>query len=249
MSHVRKPLTVGKNDNVIAHATADLVAMVSHQLKGPLGGLRAAAVMLAAGDYGKLPERARATAALMGHTTARLLSLIDTYLKSTQLDLGALAVRARPTDLKKELENLVASLAPLAQLKGLTLMLDVSNDVGLVVFDGDIFLNVAFNLLDNAIAYTDSGSVLITLEKEPRAVVLRVADTGIGLEKSDAETLFQKFQRGVTGEARRRKGAGLGLFLVKRLTEAAGGSVKAESRGPGEGSTFEVRFPIAAHTR
>ncbi|HWQ99330.1 MAG TPA: HAMP domain-containing sensor histidine kinase [Candidatus Methylomirabilis sp.] len=235
-----------KNDDdaVIARATADFVAMVSHQLKGPLGAVRAASVMLAAGDYGKLPARARETAVLMSHTTARLLALIDTYLESTKLDLGSIAVRPKPTDLRKELGDLVALMAPLAKLKGLTIMQDVPEAFGRVTIDDDIFANVAFNLIDNAVAYTDQGSILVELERVSDAVVLRVSDTGMGMKPSDAKTLFQRFQRGVMGDDRRHKGTGLGLFLVKRLAEAAGGSVRAESRGPGKGSMFEVRLPV-----
>jgi signal transduction histidine kinase len=182
---------------------------------------------------------------LVAHTTARLIALIDTYLNSTRLDLGSFELNPKLTDLRKEVEELVAVMTPLAALKHLTVKLDMAKNFPQVIVDGNIVSNIIFNLLDNGIAYTDRGSINVHIMLDDHTLRIEVRDTGVGMRPEEAGKLFQKFQRGVMGEERRHKGTGLGLFLVKRLVETAGGTVEAESAGPGKGSTFTARVPVS----
>jgi two-component system sensor histidine kinase BaeS len=102
---------------------------------------------------------------------------------------------------------------------------------------------VIFNIIDNAVKYTEQGRVSVRVRTEGRDAIFEVEDTGIGIAPQDAKNLFGKFERGELVVD--RGGSGLGLYVVKMLTEMQGGRVWATSTGVGKGSTFGVALPLA----
>jgi signal transduction histidine kinase len=100
------------------------------------------------------------------------------------------------------------------------------------------------NLVDNAIRYTEKGSVEVSVGREINDLVVRVEDTGLGLDADEARTLFESFQRGKVGRKQWVEGSGLGLYIAKEFITLHGGAIWAESPGKGLGSTFFLRIPL-----
>src|SRR5262249_34530398 len=143
--------------------------------------------------------------------------------------------------------SVVDELGAAAEEKGIELHASCPPD-GVPVVSGDKakLRDSVLNLVDNAIRYTDQGSVEVTLRAEPNDLVVRVQDTGPGLDRDEARTLFESFQRGRAGRKRWSEGSGLGLYIAKEFITLHGGSIWAESPGKGLGSSFFLRIPLVA---
>ncbi|MHB8391878.1 MAG: sensor histidine kinase [Acidobacteriaceae bacterium] len=105
--------------------------------------------------------------------------------------------------------------------------------------------HVLRNLIDNAISYTPSGSVTLSLKKEGAQAVLAVRDTGVGISEEDKDRLFTEGGHGKDSQKMNAHSTGYGLFIAKQITEAHGGTIRAESPGAGKGATFIAEFPEA----
>ena len=118
----------------------------------------------------------------------------------------------------------------------------------LVKVDRAKMRNVFLNIIDNAIKYTNTGSITTSMslepEKNPQNLVLRFKDTGEGMNKEELEKLFQSFTRGSAGAKNFTEGAGLGLYIAKQFVEMHNGTIKAESEGKGKGSSFLIQLPL-----
>lgn len=227
-------------------ARGDFVDMVAHQLRGPLGGIRSSASMLSEGDYGALPEKARTASELIQDSATRLLSLAETFLGAARLQVGKYTSVQVPTDVANEMTQTIAELQRAADAKQLVLKVSIASTIPKsVMLDREVLQNALFNLIDNAIKYTDTGSVSVSCEDRDGAIVVIVSDTGAGLSPTDVTNLFKKFQRGKMNRAHAQDGTGLGLYVVKELLEAAGGTIAVSSEGIGKGSSFRLQLPYA----
>ncbi|MNC49850.1 Alkaline phosphatase synthesis sensor protein PhoR [compost metagenome] len=128
-----------------------------------------------------------------------------------------------------------------AKEKGLSLSFESSGTVTLVRGDGKRIEQIVLNLLENAIRYTEKGSITAGLQYTGTSVILSVEDTGIGIPEEDLPYIFERFYRVEKSRARQFGGTGLGLSIVKKLVELQGGSIKVTSQ-LGEGTRFEVKF-------
>ncbi len=145
-------------------------------------------------------------------------------------------------DLRQILEKAEQSTRPLADVKGITLGLEIAPEVDAVTGDGRRVEQVLLNLLSNAIKFTEKGSVKIVCELEEGNVVVKVIDTGIGIKPNDMETMFETFRQIDSGLSRKYEGTGLGLSISKKLVESMGGRMWATSTW-GSGSTFGFSLP------
>lgn len=230
---------------VLEEAKGDFVDMVAHQLRTPLGGIRASSAMLVEGDYGALPEKARTAVALIEDAATRLLSLADTFLSMSRVEVGMYKTRRSEADIRKEVSNVIDEMSVSARSKQLALESSVDDDVpGTVRVDKDALRNALFNLIDNAIKYTDKGEVSVSVHVSDSLLIAEVRDTGFGMTSEELRDLFKKFHRGDVGRSHAMDGTGLGLYVVRRLIEAAGGRISAASEGTGKGSVFTVTLPI-----
>ncbi len=229
----------------LGEAESDFVDMVSHQLRTPLGAIRSGASMLSSGDFGALPEQAVKMTAQIQDQATRLLDLAETFLDMSRVETGQYTTRPQPTDVRAELATVVQEMQMFANGKHLELGARAEASVSASVrIDRQAFRNALFNLVDNAIKYTDDGGVSVTCLVDDGRLVCEVRDTGAGMTDADIHELFAKFHRGRTAHARALDGTGLGLYVVKRLVHAAGGGVEVESDGPGKGSVFRFHLPI-----
>ncbi len=230
----------------LEEAQRDFVDMVAHQLRGPIGGIRSAASMLTSGDCGVLPESAQRMSGMIQDSATRLLSLAETFLDASRMEVGRYESRPVPIHVAQEVEGIVQEMKHAAMLKKLELTSAVASTTPeTIVIDREALRQTLFNLVDNAIKYTESGGVHLECECAANYLICRVSDTGAGMSRQEISQLFRRFHRGAAGHGHAVDGTGLGLFIVKRLLEAVGGSISVTSEGPGKGTHFEMHLPYS----
>ena len=214
-------------------------ASVTHELRTPLAGALGAADLLR--DTGLKPDQQACLDAVRS-STEHALGLIDDILDLSRLEAGQLALRPEPVDLRALVEDTSELLALRAAQKGLTLDHVIHPGVPeRLSLDPARVRQILFNLAGNAVKFTVSGGVLVEADYTDGAVRLSVRDTGPGISAADQARLFEQFERGAQ-EGSGAPGAGLGLAMVRRLVQAAGGDVGVESR-PGHGAVFWCAWP------
>ena len=140
-------------------------------------------------------------------------------LDISKIEAGQLAISLEPVDVAAVLNKAIRTTKPLAERKNLTLELECAEDVGMVSGDLRRIEQVILNLLSNAIKFTETGSVRVECSKREDMVMIRVIDTGIGIQQADIETIFKPFSQLDTGLTRQYEGTGLGLSITKKLLD------------------------------
>lgn len=222
----------------------DFVANASHELKTPTSAIHllaeSAATAASDGDVEQAVEFARQ----ISSESARLNRLVSDLLDLSRLEADP---DARPrTDARESLSNaLIAHRIPATQ-RGLELRLeDNATAVDAYVLADPTDLAIAFdNLLDNAIKYTESGTVSVTLDSDAEAIIVTVTDTGIGIPAEHLPRIFERFYRVDRARSRESGGTGLGLSLVRHVVERSGGSISVSSELT-VGTSFTLRLPRA----
>ncbi|HVM13529.1 MAG TPA: ATP-binding protein [Egibacteraceae bacterium] len=219
----------------------DFVVNASHELKTPAAGMRALAESIAVA-VDRDPDRARRMIERLHGEAERLSGLVRDLLDLARMEeASAQAVPAR-VDVAAVVHGQMDRYRATAAERGVSLSCDCLEAV-VVAVPEDIRL-IVDNLVENAVRYNrDGGGVHITMAREDGHVVLTVADTGIGIDASQHERIFERFYRVDRARSRAAGGTGLGLSLVRNAVARHGGSVSVDSR-PGRGSTFRVSLPL-----
>lgn len=225
-------------------ARRTLVANVSHELRTPVATVRAALDSSVDHWDETPPEQLRGNLEVMQGEVIRLQGLIDDLFTLSRADAGGLAIECVPTDVAAVSRRMVDALAPLAWRSGrVEVVADVPSGLPHATADEGRLEQVLANLIRNAIRHTPPGGIVVLRAAETAgAVRIEVCDTGDGIPPEDLPHIFERFYRGANGRHRDAGGAGLGLALVRELTEAMGGTVSVESVA-GEGSCFAVTLP------
>jgi signal transduction histidine kinase len=227
----------------LLHARRQLVAGVSHELRTPVATMRGYLESALRRD-GSVPVDLHADLVIMQTELGRLQRLIDDLFMLARAEVGRLELRPEATDAGALARRLVATQAPLAwRQRRVELVAEIPDHLPVTWVDAQRLEQILNNLLSNAVRHTPPGGlVAVTAAAELEHVRMDVRDTGEGIRLEDLSRVFERFYRGEDAPG----GAGLGLALVKELTEAMGGTVLATST-PGEGSCFSVRLPRAPH--
>jgi PAS domain S-box-containing protein len=224
-------------------AKSAFFAGVSHELRTPLS-LIAAPVADVLERRPDLDADIRNDLALVQTNADRLTRLVDAMLDFTRMEAGRVVPNLQPANLPVLLGGLAASFAPAMERAGLQFTVDVPESGGPVLVDPDFLERIVLNLLSNALKFTPEGSVALRLVNGGGSYEIAVTDTGPGIDSDDQERVFARFERLTPPPgARATAGAGIGLAMVRQLTELLGGTVSLAS-APGEGSTFTVRLPV-----
>lgn len=230
------------------------LATMSHELRTPLNSIIGFTGILLQGLAGALNAEQSKQLGMVRSSARHLLELINDVLDLSKIEAGQLEVRAVRFDLRSSIERVTATVKPMADTKGLTLTAIVSPAVGAMESDQRRVEQILLNLLNNAIKFTDHGSVTLTAEllhgfqptpeSAPQAAVkVCVSDTGIGIKPGDLGALFQPFRQIDNGLTRVHEGTGLGLAICRRLTKLLGGDISAASEFS-KGSAFTVILPL-----
>jgi PAS domain S-box-containing protein len=227
------------------HIKDEFLAMLGHELRNPLGAISNAVQVL--GEVGIPSDRGRRLREIISRQTRHLARLIEDLLDVSRLTSGKIVLERRHTDLLEVTERCLASLAE----AGRTTAHAVSLAGEPTIVDGDAtrLEQIVANLVDNAVKYTPrGGAIRVTVGAEHGEAVLKVADTGVGIEPELLTRVFELFVQDRRSLHRAGGGLGLGLTLVKRLVDLHGGTVWVQSDGLGRGSSFVVRLPLVPGT-
>jgi two-component system phosphate regulon sensor histidine kinase PhoR len=218
----------------------DFVANVSHELKTPLTSVRGYAETLLDGGLEDAEHREGFVRIIRDQAT-RLGSLVDDLLSLAELERPDTRLRVEPFDLRDAVQRQMTTLTGSAERAGLEMQLEPGPSVS-VVADRLRIDQVIANLLDNALKYTERGSVRIRVGALAAQAWCEVQDTGPGIPAADLPRIFERFYRVDKARSRGKGGTGLGLSIVKHILALHGGSITATSV-PGEGSTFRFELP------
>ena len=212
-----------------------LITDISHQTKTPIANLLLYSELLMEED---LPASAKANVEALHHQSEKLRFLIDSLVKLSRLENGIVTFAAQHAALYPMLENIAAQYSDRADRKGLMLKL---NDTDVTaVFDPKWTTEALANIVDNAIKYTESGTITISVTSYEMFAKIDISDDGIGIPESEQAKIFSRFYR--SEKVKDREGVGIGLYLARQIISGEGGYIKVASI-PAKGSTFSVYLP------
>ncbi len=231
-----------------SQAKSDFLAMMSHELRTPLNGVLGLAHAL-----GSTGLTAKQQSLLEGITRSGdgLMSILNDILDLTKIEAGRMEIAPAPTDIHGLAEDIRGLFAPAAAAKDIGLRLSIRAEVPHWISADPLRLKqVLANLVSNALKFTETGDVSLSLRSDVDAegaptLIFRVDDTGPGLTEAARSKLFQRFSQGDGGVARRHGGTGLGLAISRDLARAMGGDLTLVDRH-GPGASFELSLPITA---
>jgi signal transduction histidine kinase len=230
-----------------SRAKDTFLATVSHELRAPLSPILTWARMLRS-DHLDPAQAAKAVEVI--ERNARLQAqLIEDLLDVARIVEGKVRLQIRPVDLSDVVHNAVETVRPAAEAKDVRLQVVLDSTITLSA-DAERLQQVVWNLLSNAVKFTPKGGrVHVVLERVNSHVEIAVSDTGAGIAPEQLPRLFERFWQADSSSTRVHAGLGLGLAIVRHLTELHGGTVAVESPGVGQGSTFTVKLPLAPMVR
>jgi len=230
-----------------SRAKGDFLAHMSHEIRTPLNGVLGMAELLQHSPT--LDERQRRYAVVIHQSGKALLQLINDILDFSKIEAGKLELTKERFCVREMVEDALEILAERAQSKGLELICDIPVEFDTMVYgDGPRLRQIIINLVSNAVKFTETGDVTISVKAEPGIETtlfsFEVTDTGIGIDAANCAAIFDAFVQADASTSRRYGGTGLGLAISKQLIELMGGTIGVRST-LGMGSTFHFSLPLA----
>ena len=228
----------------LARLKSDFVSNVSHELRTPLALIRLYAETLELGRI-TTPEKKNDYYGIIRKESERLSALINNILDFSRIEAGRKEYDFRETDIAELVRNTLDSYRYQIEQQGFALEEQIDPGIPAVKVDREAIARALVNLVNNALKYSDSEKFLrVRLYRDQGVLKLEVSDRGIGIERHEQARIFEKFYRTCDPLVHNTKGSGLGLSLVRHITQAHGGDVEVEST-PGSGSKFTVWLPLA----
>ena len=222
----------------------EFLATLSHELRTPLNAVMGWVQLLQRDALNS--ETQRRALEVIERNARSQKQLVEDILEVSRIIRGQLRLMLQDLDVVEIMQAAVDSIAPTAITKQQTLRCDFPDDAVIVSGDRERLQQVFWNLLSNAVKYTPRGGrIEVVVTPEDREVSLTVRDSGIGMRPDVLPHIFERFRQADSGPTREFGGLGLGLAIVRHLTDAHGGSVRAHSEGVGHGSAFTVTLPRA----
>lgn len=234
---------VVSKEMALAKLKSDFVSNVSHELRTPLALIRLYAETLELGRI-TTKEKKQDYYKIIRKESERLSGLINNILDFSRIEAGAKEYEFRETDIADLVRNTLDSYRYQIEQQGFTLKEDIDETLPVVYVDREAMARALLNLVNNALKYSPNEKFLgVKLYRENGTVKLEVEDRGIGITRREQSKIFEKFYRTGDPLVHNTKGSGLGLSLVRHITDAHGGNVSVEST-PGKGSKFTLSLPL-----
>lgn len=222
----------------------DFLANTSHELRTPLNGIIGLADAMISGAVGKLAGPVLHNLRLIVHSGRRLTNLVTDILDFSKLKNEDLILNKKPVQIRQIVSLVIPFCQPLLKNKAVRIQNTIPEDIPLVMGDEDRLQQIVYNLLGNAIKFTDSGEVVISAEVDGNAVNVTISDTGIGIPADQLNTVFDGFLQVDAATNRKYEGTGIGLSISRQLVELHDGIITVKSE-PGKGSQFSFSIPAA----
>lgn len=217
----------------------EFFANISHELRTPMTYIEGYVRLL---KESQSDEERNQTIDIIVDETKRLKALVNDLFDLSKLEEGKISLTLEWLDLYEVVESAIEKVRHRADQKGIHIKVGVE-DIPLMFLDGYRMQQVFLNLLDNAIRYTDKGTVSVSVKQCENNISIKVEDTGMGIPPEDVPHIFERFHRVEKSRSREHGGTGLGLAIVKRLIELQGGDIEVIGK-EGIGTTFTINFPI-----
>jgi len=226
---------------------SQFLSIASHDLRAPLTAIRNFLSLLIDGTYGKIPAAADEGMRQVFDRATSMSEMVDNYLNVSRIEQGRMKYDFAQIDFAKLLTEAIEPFKSVATEKGLSLTfkLDPTSSTLLMKADEGKLREVIENLVNNAINYTQKGSVTVSASKEGNKVRVVFKDTGVGMTEETQKGLFKLFSSGEDARKINPKSTGVGLYITKAHVEAHKGTIRAESAGAGQGSTFTIELPLS----
>jgi len=211
---------------------------MSHELRTPISGIIGFSQIL----YEETDEAHREFAELIENSARRLLNTVNAVLDLASLESNRMNLTTLPLQVVPEIERVVQLFQSSALKKGLALTFNRHVQEAWASLDQASLNRILTNLIENAIKFTNQGSIIVEVDENDTSVLIRVCDTGVGIAEEFLPRLFDEFLQESSGESRSHEGSGLGLAITKKLISRMNGKIMVDST-KGQGTAFEVSFP------
>lgn len=226
----------------------EFLANTSHELRTPLNGIIGLSESLKDGAAGKLSPKVIENLSMISNSGKRLTHLVNDILDFSKLKNKDLDLSIQPVDIYATVSVVLKLSEPFIRNSDLKLINAVSKDVALVDADENRLQQIFYNLIGNAIKFTEKGHIEIAAEAKDNLLLISVTDTGIGIPESKFEDIFKSFEQADGSTQREFGGTGLGLSVSKQLVELHGGTIGVRSV-VGQGSKFTFSLPLSTRSR
>ena len=224
-----------------ARAKSEFLATMSHEIRTPLNGILGVAALLLEGDG--LSDAMRGDVETIVRSGDALLAIVNDILDLSKIEADRVELRLAPTDAAALTREVITALGTGASRRGIEVRLAAAPDLPALLLDGRHLRQVLFNLVGNAVKFTEQGHVAVSLAHAGDRLRVTVEDTGPGIDPAKVDRLFQPFSQVDGSSTRLHGGTGLGLAICKRLVELMGGTIEHRPRAAGPGAVFAFEVP------
>jgi signal transduction histidine kinase len=222
----------------------EFLSAVSHEIRTPLTYIKGYSDVLSKGMIKNTEEQIEYLS-IINKEAKRLTFLVDDLFAMSKIQTGKFELEKEPADIYSIIEKVAATLRPAAEKKGLVLTVSLLNQIPVMRVDMKRMEQVIYNLIENAIKYTENGEIHIQAYLKNDLVVIEIMDTGMGIPEQEIDKIWDRFYRIEKSRARNTGGTGLGLYIVKQIIDSHGGQIKVKSI-ENEGSTFSIYLPASS---
>jgi signal transduction histidine kinase len=227
---------------------SEFVSLATHQIRAPLTAIKGYISLIQEGDYGPVTPEVSKAIDVVFQSTNNLVTIVGDFLDVSRIEQGRMKYDFKDFDIKELAKQVVTELKPNVEKRGLKLLYSCDENLDYHIFgDQGKIKQIIGNIIDNSIKYTPQGHVEVCVSKPTEnKVLVKVSDTGVGINPKVLPKLFNKFTRADNANEVNILGTGLGLYVARQMVEAHQGKVWAESEGEGKGSQFYIELPVKA---